>query len=181
MKLQFEASSRSVRPDGAEKVTGSGRYTADLTPAGCVHAKLRYADHPHARVCRIDTARARSMPGVLAVLTHEDVPDVGKYGGAVQDRRLFARERVRWEGDVVAAVAALTPKLAAEAAARIDVEYEPLPANTDPSRADEGVLIHEDWAENIGNETRVATGTPSVIRRSSRETPTPRWTRRTSW
>ena len=182
MKLQFEASSMFVRPDGAEKVTGSGRYTADLTPAGCVHAKLRYADHPHARVSRIDTARARSMPGVLAVLTHEDVPDVLKYGGAVQDRWLFARERVRWEGDVVAAVAALTPKLAAEAAACIDVEYEPLPTNTDPSRADEGVLIHEDWAENIGNETMGRDGnTCLVIRRSSRETPTPRWTRRTSW
>ena len=107
-----------IRPDGKEKVTGSGRYTADLNLTGQLHAKLRYADHPHARILRIDASKARALPGVLAVLTHEDVPDV-LYGGMVQDRRLFAKERVRFEADVVAAVAALTPEIAAEAAALI--------------------------------------------------------------
>src|SRR3954447_21681493 len=109
-----------IRPDGKEKVTGTGRYTADLTLAGELVAKFRYADHPHARITRIDTTRARALPGVLAVLTHADVPDV-RYGGMVQDRRLFAKEAVRWEGDIVAGVAALTPAIAAEAAALIEV------------------------------------------------------------
>src|SRR5438034_810499 len=68
-----------IRPDGKEKVTGVGRYAADLNLTGQLHAKFRYADHSHARVRRIDTATARALPGVLAVLTHEDVPDV-KYG-----------------------------------------------------------------------------------------------------
>src|SRR5919206_277755 len=95
-----------VRPDGKEKVTGSGRYTADLNLTGQLHAKLRYADHTHARIVRIDTTKARALPGVLAVLTHEDVPDV-RYGIMVKDRRLFAKERVRFEADIVAAVAAL--------------------------------------------------------------------------
>jgi CO/xanthine dehydrogenase Mo-binding subunit len=77
------------------------------------------------------------------VLTYEDVPDV-LYGQLVQDRRLFARDRVRFEGDVVAAVAALTPAIAAEAAAVIDVEYEPLQAVSDPELAiaEDAPLIH---------------------------------------
>ena len=100
-----------IRPDGKEKVTGLGRYAADLSLTGELHAKLRYADHPHARIGRVDTSRARALPGVLAVLTAADVPDV-KYGGAVRDRRLFARDKVLWEGDIVAGVAALTPAIA---------------------------------------------------------------------
>jgi CO/xanthine dehydrogenase Mo-binding subunit len=141
------SSATFIRPDGKEKVTGSGRYTADLSLTGQLHAKLRYADHTHARIVRIDTTKARALPGVLAVLTHEDVPDV-RYGLMVKDRRLFAKERVRFEADVVAGVAALTPELAAEAAALIEVEYEPLPAVSDVETAasDEAPLIHEEWA-----------------------------------
>jgi CO/xanthine dehydrogenase Mo-binding subunit len=145
-----------VRPDGKEKVTGSGRYTADLSLAGQLYAKFRYADHTHARVVSVDASRARAIPGVLAVLTHEDVPDV-LYGDLVQDRRLFAKERVRFEGDVVAAVAARTPAIAEEAAAAIDVEYEPLRPVSDieAALADDASLIHEDWEsyeadENLG-------------------------------
>src|SRR6266496_4509497 len=136
-----------VRPDGKEKVTGSGRYTADLDLTGQLHARFRYADHTRARILRIDTSRARALPGVLAVLTHEDVPDV-RYGQLVKDRRLFAKDEVRFEADVVAAVAALTPELAAEGAALIEVDYEPLPAISDLEAAasDDASLIHEEWA-----------------------------------
>ena len=142
-----------IRPDGNEKVTGTGRYAADLTLTGQLHAKFRYADHTHARILSIDAGRARAMPGVFAVLTHEDVPDV-LYGQLVQDRRLFAAERVRFEGDIIAAVAALTPEIAAEAAAAIDVEYEPLPAVSDSERAlaEDAPLIHEGWESYEGDE-----------------------------
>jgi CO/xanthine dehydrogenase Mo-binding subunit len=135
-----------VRPDGKEKVTGAGRYTADLNLTGQLHAKFRYADHTHARIVRIDAARARAIPGVLAVLTHENVPDV-LYGQLVQDRRLFAKEKVRFEADIVAAVAALTPEIARRAIDAIEVEYEPLPALSDleAALADGVPLIHEDW------------------------------------
>jgi CO/xanthine dehydrogenase Mo-binding subunit len=135
-----------IRPDGKEKVTGVGRYTADLNLTGQLHAKFRYADHTHARIVRIDAARARAIPGVLAVLTHEDVPDV-LYGQLVQDRRLFAKEKVRFEGDIVAAVAALTPEIARRAIEEIEVEYEPLPALSDleAALANDAPLIHEDW------------------------------------
>jgi CO/xanthine dehydrogenase Mo-binding subunit len=142
-----------LRPDGKEKVTGSGRYTADLSLTGQLHAKFRYADHTHARIVSIDAGRARALPGVLAVITHEDVPDV-LYGDLAEDRRLFAKERVRFEGDVVAAVAALTPELAAEAAAAIEVEYEPLPAVSDieAALADDAQLIHEEWESYEADE-----------------------------
>ncbi|MFN0281147.1 MAG: xanthine dehydrogenase family protein molybdopterin-binding subunit [Kineosporiaceae bacterium] len=142
-----------LRPDGKEKVTGLGRYTADLTFTGQLHAAFRYADHPHARILRIDTAQARALPGVFAVVTHEDVPDV-RYGGLAQDRRLFAKEKVLWEGDVVAAVAARTPDLARRAAALVEVEYEVLPAlpdyvaNMEPGAA----LVHDAWESYEADE-----------------------------
>lgn len=91
---------------------------------------------------------------MLAVLTHEDVPDV-KYGGMVQDRRLFAKEKVLWEGDVVAGVAAMTPELAEEAVGLIEIDYESLPPVTDfASATAEGVpLVHDDWASDEGDDT----------------------------
>ena len=147
-----------IRPDGKEKVTGAGRYTADLTLAGQLHARFRYSDHSRARIVRIDTTRAKALPGVFAVVTHEDVRDV-LYGQLVKDRRLFAKEEVRYEADIVAGVAALTPDLAEQAAAMIDVEYEPLPALIDPEKAldEDAPLIHTDWSsyeadENLGLE-----------------------------
>jgi CO/xanthine dehydrogenase Mo-binding subunit len=138
-----------VRPDGKEKVTGVGQYTADMNVTGQLHARFRYADFTHARVLRVDASKARALPGVLAVLTHEDVPDV-RYGGGpvmVKDRRLFAKEKVRFEGDIVAGVAALTPEIAEQAAALIEVEYEPLPAVSDieAALADDAPLIHDQW------------------------------------
>ena len=135
-----------IRPDGKEKVTDLGRYTADLTLTGQLAGKFRYADHPHARITRIDTSKAKALPGVFAVLTHEDVPDV-LYGGMVQDRRLFAKEKVRWEGDVVAAVAALTPEIAAEACRLVEVDYEVLPSVTDFVGAAQAgsPLVHDGW------------------------------------
>lgn len=158
-----------VRPDGKEKVTGLGRYTADLTFTGQLQAAFRYADHPHARILRIDTTRARALPGVFAVVTHEDVPDV-RYGGLAQDRRLFAKEKVLWEGDVVAAVAARTVEIARAAAALVDVEYEVLPAVTDYVAVMDPAapLLHEDWEayeadENLNRSGNVL-GHSSIVK-----------------
>ncbi|HSS59053.1 MAG TPA: xanthine dehydrogenase family protein, partial [Solirubrobacteraceae bacterium] len=95
-----------VRADGPEKVTGQGRYTADLALPGMLHARFLYAGRAHARILRLDLTRARALPGVFAVLCQDDVPDV-RYGPFVKDRTLFARDVVRYEGEIVAAVAAL--------------------------------------------------------------------------
>ena len=148
-----------IRQDGKDKVTGLGRYAADLTLTGMLHARFRYADHPHARIISIDTTRAKALPGVFAVITHEDVPDV-RYGPFVQDRRLFAKEKVRYEGELVAAVAALTPDIAQQAAELIDVEYEVLPVVYDVEAAlqPDAPLLHEDWASYGASEDVVREG-----------------------
>ncbi len=138
---------RFVRADGPDKVTGSGRYTADLTMTGMLAAKFRYAEFSHARITKIDTAAAKAIPGVFAVITDADVPDV-RFGPFVADRTLFARDVVRFEGEIVAAVAAITPEIAARAAAAIVVEYEPLPVITDLEVAlgADAALVHDGWS-----------------------------------
>jgi CO/xanthine dehydrogenase Mo-binding subunit len=107
----------------------------------------------------IDTERARALPGVFAVLTQDDVPDV-RYGGFVEDRTLFARDVVRFEGEIVAAVAAHTAEIAAQAVELIEVEYEPLPAISDPEEAlrDGAVLIHAGWESYDASEDVVRSG-----------------------
>ena len=171
-----------IRQDGHEKVTGAGRYTADLNRTGQLHAAFRYADHTHARILSVDATKARALPGVLAVLTHEDVPDV-RYGGMVQDRRLFAKEAVRFEGDIVAGVAALTPEIAREAAALVEVGYEPLPAMSDwdAATAPDAQLVPRALGElRRRGRHGPRPATLSATRRSSAGTSTPRWPQPTS-
>jgi CO/xanthine dehydrogenase Mo-binding subunit len=148
-----------VRQDGKEKVTGTGRYTADLSLTGMAQAKFRYADHTHARILRIDTSKAEALPGVVAVVTQDDLPDV-RFGGFVQDRYLFAKDTVRFEGEIVAGVAALTEEIAEEAARLIEVEYEPLPVVTDFVAAMEpgSPLVHPDLDAYDKDENIVARG-----------------------
>ncbi|HVE20071.1 MAG TPA: xanthine dehydrogenase family protein, partial [Ilumatobacteraceae bacterium] len=138
---------RFIRADGPDKVTGSGRYTADLTLTGMLAAKFRYADIAHARITKLDVSAARAIPGVMAVLTADDVPDV-RFGPFVQDRTLFARDVVRFEGEVIAAVAATTAAIAQQAVDAIVVEFEPLPVITDleAALATDSPLVHTDWA-----------------------------------
>jgi CO/xanthine dehydrogenase Mo-binding subunit len=135
------------RQDGFEKVTGSGRYGADLTHTGQLHGRFKFAGVAHARIKKLDLTRARSLPGVIAVISHGDVPDV-RYGAFVKDRTLFASEVVRWEGEVVAAVAAVTPEIAAQAIELIELDLEPLPVVIDLEQALEpgSPLVHPDWA-----------------------------------
>ena len=148
-----------VRPDGKEKVTGSGRYTADLTFTGQAYARFRYTDHPHARIAGIDVSKARALPGVVAVVTQDDLPDV-RFGGFVQDRTLFAKDVVRFEGEIVAGVAALSESIAAEAARLIEVDYELLPVVSDFVAAMEpdAPLVHPDLASYDKDENIVADG-----------------------
>jgi CO/xanthine dehydrogenase Mo-binding subunit len=138
---------RFIRADGPDKVTGSGRYTADLTLTGMLAAKFLFAGIAHARITKLDVSAARMIPGVMAVLTDADVPDV-RFGPFVQDRTLFARDVVRFEGEVVVAVAATTAEIAQQAIDAIVVEYEPLPFVTDLEAAlnSQSTLVHADWA-----------------------------------
>jgi xanthine dehydrogenase molybdenum-binding subunit len=135
--------------DGAEKVTGRTRYLHDLDLPRLLHGKVLRARHPHARIARIDTSRARALPGVLAVITGDDVAP--QPFGFVKDHPALKRGKVRCIRDEVAAVAAETAALAEEALALIDVEYEELPAVFDPQAAlrPGAPLVHEERGTNL--------------------------------
>ncbi len=134
-----------IRADGPDKVTGSGRYTADMTLTGQLVAKFKYAEVSHARITNLDVSAARAIPGVFAVLTADDVPDL-RYTPVIADRTLFARDVVRFEGEVVAAVAAISAAIAEQAIDAIVFEYEALPIVTDleAAVADGSTLVHPD-------------------------------------
>ncbi len=138
---------RVPRGDGPEKVTGQAKYTADITMTGMLHARFLYAERPRARIIGIDTAAAKALPGVFAVITQDDMLDV-RYGFFVKDRTVFATDEVRFEAEVVAAVAALTPEIAAEAVRLIEVDYEDLEPILDVEDAlrDDVDLVHAGFA-----------------------------------
>ncbi len=123
------------RIEGPEKVTGRTQYAADVALPGLLWCKLLRSPLPHARIVRTDTARARALPGVHAVLSGADLPPDTRVGRRMRDMPVLATERVRFVGDRVAAVAAESPDIAEEALSRIDVEYEALPAVFDPLAA----------------------------------------------
>ena len=119
------------RPDGPEKVTGQVQYVADLKPRGLLHAKLLRSPHAHARIVRIDASRARALPGVRAVLTAADIPELKKKA-PTRAHAVLAIDRAVFAGQPVAAVAADEPAIAEEALDLIDVTYEVLPVAIDP-------------------------------------------------
>ena len=119
------------RPDGPEKVTGQVQYVADIKARGLLHAKLLRSPHAHARIVRIDTSKARALPGVRAVLTAADIPEL-KRKAPTRAHAVLAIDRVMFVGHPVAAVAADEPAIAEEALDLIEVEYEVLPAAVDP-------------------------------------------------
>lgn len=122
------------RADGAEKVTGRTRYVADLQPRGLLHAALLRSPHAHARILRLDASRARALPGVRAVLTAADVPEL-RHRPPTRAHAVLAIDRVVFAGQPVAAVAADELAIAEEALDLIDVEYEALAASVDPLRS----------------------------------------------
>jgi xanthine dehydrogenase D subunit len=125
----------ALRPDGTLKVTGEFAYASDLWhDEMCWGVTLR-SPHPHARIAGIDITEALTVPGVWAVLTADDVPGDNAFGLEHADQPVLASEFVRYEGEPVALVAADHPETARRAAKKIRVDYEVLPAVTDPRRA----------------------------------------------
>jgi CO/xanthine dehydrogenase Mo-binding subunit len=116
--------------DGADKVCGIARYTFDLALPGMLHAKVLRSPHPHARIRAIDASRAEAFPGVAAVVTGADATALSDpyYGVAIRDQPVIAIDKVRYVGDMVAAVAAVDEETAYRALALIEVDYETLPA-----------------------------------------------------
>ncbi|MGH7825156.1 MAG: xanthine dehydrogenase family protein molybdopterin-binding subunit [Candidatus Binatia bacterium] len=133
------------RIEGVGKVTGQTRYAADLPFERLLWAKVLRSQIPHGRIVKLDTAKAKGLAGVHAVLTGDDVTNVF-VGTRIKDQPVLVNDRVRFVGDAVAAVAADTEEIAEEALTLIDVEYEVLPCVNDPVEALQpgAPLIHED-------------------------------------
>ena len=125
----------TIRSDGVPKVRGEFDYSSDLFMDGMLWGTTLRSPHPHARVRSIETSEAEAMPGVHAVLTHEDVPGRKVYGMEIPDQPVLAWEHVRYQGEAVAIVAADHPETARRAAEKIAVEYEVLEPLTDAEEA----------------------------------------------
>lgn len=125
------------RPDAIAKVTGEARYTDDLHFEGMLHARVRRAGVPHAIVRRLDVSKARALPGVVAVLTADDIPGDHYHGLVIPDWPILVGlgERVRYVGDALAIVAAETRAIATQALDLIEAELEPQPVIADPVQA----------------------------------------------
>jgi len=147
-----------VRVDSLEKVLGNPVYTADLIPKGTVYAKLFHSSIPHGVIKRVELGAARSHPGVLGVLTAKDIPGLNESSAVLPDRQLFSDPIVRSTADILGAVIAETSPVAAEAAAKISVDYEKLPAVFDPLKALElgAVRVHEKG--NIARQMKIRKG-----------------------
>jgi CO/xanthine dehydrogenase Mo-binding subunit len=130
--------------DAAAKTEGTFPYAADLWAEGLLWAAILRSPHPHARITSLDTSQAAALPGVRAVITHEDVPGDAAHGRRVADRPAFARDMVRHHGEPIAAVAADHPDTARLAAAAIAVEYEVLTPLTNPEESFEAEPLHPD-------------------------------------
>ena len=134
------------RVDSVEKVTGAAKFTGDLRFADLLDAKVLRSPLAHARVISIDTSKAAAMPGVVAILTRDDLHDIDPYyGNCLRDRAVVATDKVRFVGEPVAVVAAESGLIAETAVELIDVDYDELPCvgDIDAARAEGSPLLHE--------------------------------------
>lgn len=151
-------SSREVRLDAPDKVSGVARYASDIVLHGMLVGLVVRTDRPHARVRSIDVSEAEALPGVFAVVGSSDAP--GKFGEVIKDQTAFAADVVRYIGEPIAAIAADTAETARAAAELIRVEYEELPAVLDPHQAlkADAPLVHADWQEYAAPEALIREG-----------------------
>ncbi|HEY3696686.1 xanthine dehydrogenase family protein molybdopterin-binding subunit [Phenylobacterium sp.] len=155
---------RPIRPDGAEKVTGRARYGADFVMPGELHGRIKRSPHAHARIVSIDTRKARALPGVKAVVTGADFPDIANEvhdgGEALSNLRdlahnVIARDKALYDGHAVAAVAAVSAAIADEALDLIEVKYEVLPhvIDVEAAMAPDAPVLHADmFTEGLGSK-----------------------------
>ena len=136
-----------LRPEAVEKVTGAALYTDDLVFDGMLYAKARRAMIPHGFLTKLDISKAKALPGVVAILTAEDIPAERSHGLVIYDWPVLVGvgERVRYVGDAIAIVAAETQEIAEQASALIEAEFDLQPVITNPVQArQEGVpQLHE--------------------------------------
>ncbi|SDC42113.1 xanthine dehydrogenase subunit D [Actinokineospora iranica] len=149
-----------IRPDGALKVKGEFAYSSDLWAEDMLWGATLRSPHPHARITAVRIGKALALPGVHAVLTHDDVPGRNRFGLEHADQPVLAEDVVRYQGEPVAVVAADHPETARRAAALIEVDYDVLDPVTDPETAlaDGTPALHPDG--NLVRHVRIRRGDP---------------------
>src|SRR5579871_5137735 len=156
---------RTIRPDGVDKVTGRAAFAADTNMPGMIWGKVLRSPHAHARIKSIDTSKAEKLPGVKAIVTSRDIVDFPIEKGAVmlgiQDmrwmcRNIMARDKALFPGHPVAAVAATSEAIAAEACKLIEVDYEVLPfaIEIDDALKADAPILHE-WNKVDGKPSNI--------------------------
>src|SRR5438552_6099001 len=146
---------RPIRPDGVDKVTGRANFGADMTMPGMLWGKIKRSPHAHARIVSINFDKALALPGVKAVTTRADFPDIPPdkrvIGAAPHNlwdlsRNCMAKGKALYEGHAVAAVAAVSPAIAEQALDLIEVEYEVLPhvMDVEAAMAPDAPVLHDD-------------------------------------
>ncbi len=161
--------------DGAEKLNGSAQYIADLSRPGMLHGAIVQSRVAHARIRGYDLAQALALPGVRAIVTGDDLNAAHRMGAFIKDEPAMAKGKVRYVGEIVAAVAADTEAIARRAARLVKIDYEELPAVLDPAAALESgaAPIHEDASSyvkvfdagtqgNLCSRTSFRTGEPEA-------------------
>ena len=141
---------RIPKKDAPLKATGAAIYIQDMKVPGMLHGKILYSKYPHARIVKIDTSKAETLPGVKVVLTGADVPNNFKFG-FIKDNPPLKTGKVLSTRDEVAAVAAISPEIAEEAIHLIEVEYVELPGIFDPLEAmkEGSSMVHEEFKSNV--------------------------------
>ena len=153
---------RIAMVDAAGKTTGVGKYTDDLSVPGMLVGKILHSPYPHARIKRIDTSRAAKLDGVVAVVTGKDARSPYGILPVGHDEHALALDKVRYVGDNVACVAAVSETIAEKALELIDVEYELLPGYFDPEESMKAQtdLIHDNKPHNIEKDYHHVFGDP---------------------
>src|SRR6201998_4158862 len=148
--------------DRAEKPTGAGKYTDDLSVPGMLVGKILHSPYPHARIQSIDTRRAEQLDGVIAVVVGKDAPNPYGILPVGHDEHALALDKVRYVGDNVACVVAISEAVAEQALELIDVDYEILPAYFDPEESMKATtdLIHDNKPNNLEKDYHHAFGDP---------------------
>ena len=161
-RLRGVVGESAPRSDAPPKTQGSFEYASDLARDGMLHGATVRSPHARARIVRIDTSAARAMPGVVAVLTSADLPTDELFGLMRRDQLVLARGEVRYVGEPVALVAAEDTEQARLATKAVKVEYEPLPAVTDPVAALQSGAPQLHSFGNVIEDVRVVHGDPKA-------------------
>ena len=152
----------TVRADGIPKVKGEFEYSSDMRMDGMLWGATLRSAHPRADIWSVDTSRALAIPGVRAILTHEDVPGRKLYGMERADQPVLAWQHVRYQGEPIAIVAADHPETARRAITAIEVDYDVLEPLTDPERAMAADAPHLHLSGNVLRHVRIVHGDPDA-------------------